>query len=67
MKSLLDPTFRYVHSSSTDIRKTFSRVRKELRAKADAEARERAQAEADAKANAGKVASIIDGRRKAGK
>ena len=31
MKSLLDPTFRYVPSNETDIRKTFARVRRELR------------------------------------
>jgi hypothetical protein len=31
VKSLLDPTFRYVPSTQTDIRKTFARVRKEMR------------------------------------
>jgi hypothetical protein len=31
VKSLLDPTFRYVPSSQTDIRKTFARVRREMR------------------------------------
>ncbi|MBS0320430.1 MAG: hypothetical protein JSR18_07815 [Proteobacteria bacterium] len=30
MKSILDPTFRYVPSAETDIRKTFSRVRGEM-------------------------------------
>ena len=35
MKSILDPTFHYVPSTQTDLRKTFSRVRRELaRAKA---------------------------------
>lgn len=34
MKSILDPTFRYHPSHSTDIRKTFERVRQEL-ARAD--------------------------------
>jgi hypothetical protein len=29
MKSLLDPSFRYVSSLQTDLRKTFERVRKE--------------------------------------
>ncbi len=29
MKSLLDPSFKYVSSTHTDIRKTFERVRKE--------------------------------------
>jgi hypothetical protein len=31
VKSLLDPTFRYVPSNQTDIRKTFARVRREMR------------------------------------
>lgn len=30
MKSILDPTFRYVPSADTDIRKTFDRVRREM-------------------------------------
>ncbi|MEO8739996.1 MAG: hypothetical protein ABI537_09870 [Casimicrobiaceae bacterium] len=29
MKSLLDPSFRYVPSQQTDLRKTFARVRQE--------------------------------------
>jgi hypothetical protein len=33
MKSLLDPSFNYVPSIRTDLRKTFARVRKEQRAK----------------------------------
>ena len=32
MKSILDPTFRYTSSANTDLRKTFARVRRELRA-----------------------------------
>ena len=37
MKSILDPSFRYVPSTSTDLRKTFSRVRREIqRARAQA-------------------------------
>jgi hypothetical protein len=32
VKSILDPTFRYVRSTDTDIRKTFKRVRDELAA-----------------------------------
>ena len=31
MKSILDPTFRYTPSFSTDIRRTFARIRDELR------------------------------------
>jgi len=30
MKSILDPTFRYVPSAATDVRKTFSRIRREM-------------------------------------
>jgi hypothetical protein len=30
MKSLLDPTFKYVGSQHTDLRKTFARVRREM-------------------------------------
>jgi len=30
MKSILDPSFRYVPSTSTDLRKTFSRIRREM-------------------------------------
>lgn len=31
MRSILDPTFRYVPSVQTDIRKTFARLRREQR------------------------------------
>jgi hypothetical protein len=31
MKSILDPTFHYTSSANTDLRKTFARVRRELR------------------------------------
>jgi hypothetical protein len=31
MKSILDPTFRYTSSTNTDLRKTFARVRREMR------------------------------------
>ena len=41
MKSILDPTFHYVPSTQTDLRKTFSRIRRELaRAKAQTPARD---------------------------
>jgi hypothetical protein len=32
MKSILDPTFRYTPSVETDLRRTFARIRRELRA-----------------------------------
>ena len=32
MKSLLDPSFSYVPSDRTDLRKTFARIRREQRA-----------------------------------
>ncbi|MDQ6916611.1 MAG: hypothetical protein M3023_02185 [Pseudomonadota bacterium] len=31
MKSILDPSFRYTTSVETDLRKTFAKVRRELR------------------------------------
>lgn len=34
-KSLLDPSFRYVSSAATDIRKTFARIRREQKAAAE--------------------------------
>ena len=34
MKSILDPSFRYVPSHATDIRKTFERIRREQQATA---------------------------------
>ena len=43
MKSILDPTFQYTPSTSTDLRKTFARVRREMRK------RERADTETSAK------------------
>src|SRR5207248_1579820 len=36
VKSLLDPTFKYIPSVETDIRKTFARVRREARRDASA-------------------------------
>ena len=32
-KSILDPSFKWVRSDKTDIRKTFARVRKEMEQK----------------------------------
>ena len=34
MKSILDPSFHYTPAASTDLRKTFARVRRELRRQA---------------------------------
>ena len=39
MKSILDPAFRYTSSANTDIRKTFARVRREMRRQAQASTR----------------------------
>jgi hypothetical protein len=36
MKSILDPSFRYVSSNHTDLRKTFARIRREQAASARA-------------------------------
>lgn len=33
MKSLFDPSFKYVKAVETDIRKTFARVRREMKQK----------------------------------
>lgn len=33
MKSILDPSFRYVSAHDTDLRKTFARIRKEIAAR----------------------------------
>jgi len=39
MKSILDPTFHYVPSVETDLKKTFSRIRREMeKAKAKSQA-----------------------------
>ena len=39
-KSILDPTFRYMSSAQTDLRKTFARVRREQRELAEKMRRE---------------------------
>jgi len=46
MKSILDPTFKYTPSVQTDVRKTFARIRRELRAQ-----EMRAGAEAETRTN----------------
>jgi hypothetical protein len=38
--SILDPKFRYVPAADTDLRKTFARIRKAQREKAEAEKRD---------------------------
>ena len=48
MKSILDPTFRYVPSVQTDLRKTFSRIRREMD-------KARAAQQADAASNGTRV------------
>ena len=40
MKSILDPAFRYTSSANTDIRKTFARVRREMRRQSPASSRD---------------------------
>jgi hypothetical protein len=57
MKSILDPSFRYIPSCDTDLQKTFARIRDDHRQ----EAERAVQATADALAN---VSSIV---RKAGR
>jgi len=37
MKSILDDSFRYTRSVDTDLRKTFARIRRELRQQARAQ------------------------------
>ena len=46
MKSILDPTFRYTPSVETDLRKTFAKVRREMKQDAEREAKEAAEREA---------------------
>ncbi len=35
MKSILDPSFRYVSSGNTDLRKTFARIRRQQQVAAE--------------------------------
>lgn len=46
MKSILDRTFTYRNSANTDVRKTFARIRRELRDADEAQARINAEAAA---------------------
>jgi hypothetical protein len=43
MTSILDPSFKYVSSGKTNIRKTFDRIRKEQKEAAKIQANEKAQ------------------------
>ena len=47
MKSILDPSFRYVKSTDTDIRKTFARIRREQREQAVERRRSRRPADSN--------------------
>lgn len=52
MKSVLDPSFRYIDSAHTDIRRTFQRIRFEQeQARRKQEALDRRQADERAPAN----------------
>ena len=43
MTSILDPSFKYVSSGKTNIRKTFDRIRKEQKEAAKVQTNEKAQ------------------------
>jgi hypothetical protein len=58
MKSILDPSFRYTSSANTDIRKTFARVRREMRRQGSTNSSEDVP-------NAGKVTPIFRNHRPA--
>jgi hypothetical protein len=53
MKSILDPSFKYTPSTSTDVRKTFAKVLREERLKAKQE-QERKQVVVDIKSLKGR-------------
>jgi hypothetical protein len=43
MRSILDPTFKYVPASHTNIAETFKRIRREQKAQAEADAQAKAE------------------------
>jgi len=47
MKSILDPSFRYTNSVETDLRKTFAKIRRDLRQ----QERDRPEVELDARSH----------------
>lgn len=57
-KSILDPEFKYRNAASTDVRKTFERIRREQRVK------EQAAASSEAEHHGAKVVATI-GRQRA--
>lgn len=63
MRSILDPDFRYVDSTHTDIRKTFERVRKERQKATQAKADAEAKTQADLSAHQSRVSQIFASRR----
>jgi hypothetical protein len=56
MKSIMDPTFEYVKSDDTDIRKTFARVRRDQ----EADAKKQSRFELGAAAKRALAQSIVD-------
>ena len=42
--NILDPRFRYIPASKTDLRKTFARIRREQKAQCEAQAKADAEA-----------------------
>ena len=58
MKSILDPSFRYTPSINTDVRKTFARIRRELRVKAENEMKAAARTRGNVSSIVGKTMAV---------
>lgn len=58
MKSIYDPTFRYTSSVNTDLRKTFARIRREMRQQTGSDTR-------DPSKSGAKVSPIFERNRRA--